>query len=447
MIVPQFDSVNLIRKVCFNEIFLKRPHALLDLCDGILYAQTRCRCAGHVSLPGGTGHGGIYAALEKGEIDGPSLARVILEATKATGKLYAIDHTNILRQRARTSPRRKRLHQGGYRKGVHETKIGWSFSVLVKLTLKEDSFTIPVSVREVLPGEDIVKGVLGQLTELVKNSKATASNPDIVLFDAGFPAARLEDMIKKAALPVRIIVRLNLRQVFYGRPEKYRGAGRPRIHGERLSLKLPAVPPDAEISFPEEAFGSLRVRAWEKMHPKTPDIGVSEGTVLLIDARHLRRGMQRSQMALWTSGGARSGENALEVGGLKLVELLTTYLRRFDIEHLFRLWKHHLGLENYHPRTPEQFVRWVQCFMIVTLEAYLSKDEVSNILLPWERRKKISPLRALRGLTGAGQYLWSPPQMPKYPAPGPRRPRGKAKSRRKTFPVWRPGGDLVSVGG
>jgi hypothetical protein len=443
MIMPQLDSINLLRQQCFNEIFLKRPHSLLDLCDGILYAQTRCRCAGHVSVPTKTGHGGVYAALSKGEIDGPNLARVILEATKEAGKLYAIDHTNILRPRARTSPRRKRLHQGGYRKGVHETKQGWSFSVLVKLTLKDDSFTIPVSVREVLPGEDIVEGVLLQLTELVANSKATKYNPDYVLFDAGFPAARLENMIKKAGLPVRLIVRLNLRQVFYGAPEAYRGAGRPRVHGEKLSLKLPALPPDAEISFPDEVFGFLRVRAWEKMHPKTPDIGVSSGTVLLIDARHLRRGMQRTQMALWCS----SAESPLGFGGLKLVELLTTYLRRFDIEHLFRLWKHHLGLENYHPRTPEQFVRWVQCFIVVTLEAYLSKDEVLNIRLPWERRKTISPLRALRGLKPSGQYLWSPPQMPKYPAPGPGRPRGKAKSRRKTFPVWRPGRDLASVGG
>jgi DDE superfamily endonuclease len=446
MMMPQFDSVNLLRQQCFNEIFLKRPHSLLALCDGILFCETRCRCAGHVSLPGSTGHGGIYAALEKGLIDGPNLARVILEATLEAGHLYALDHTNILRPRAKTSPRRKRLHQGGYKRGVHETKQGWSFSVLVKLTLKEDSFTIPVSVREVLPGEDIVEGVLLQLTELVNYSHATKHNPDYVLFDAGFPAARLENAIKKAALPIKVIVRLNLRQVFYGRPETYRGAGRPRVHGEKLSLKLPALPPDAEISFPEEVFGSLKVRAWERVHPKTPDIGVSEGTVLLIDARHLRRGMQRTQMALWTSGGARSGENALEVGGLKLVELLTTYLRRFDIEHLFRLWKHHLGLENYHPKTPEQFVRWVQCFMIVTLEAYLGKDEVSNIRLPWERRKKISPLRALRGLKPSGQYLWSPAQLPKYPAPGPRSPRGKAKGKRKTFPVWRPGRDLASVG-
>lgn len=253
----------------------------------------------------------------------------------------------------------------------------------------------------------------------------------MVLLDAGFPAARLTHATRVAGVPVTLVVRLSTRQVFYTTPGKYRGHDRPRLHGERLDVADPNVPSDGEVCYPDDVFGTTQVRVWHRVHPKTPDIGVVEGSVVRVDVDRLRRGMRRSTLVLWVSTSEFN---------LGLVNVLHLYLRRFDVEHLFRLWKHHLGMVEYHPVTPEQYTRWVQCLTITTVEVYLARDHVTCRLLPWETsRNKLSPLRALRGLSVSACTLWSPPQAPKSVPLHPGRPRGKARKRRQTYPVWRPG--------
>lgn len=157
----------------FENVFTRRRRALLAVCDGLLAATGHCRCAAHVSVPGPLGHGGVYDGLTSGEVDAAALAQIIVSHTEELGNVYVIDHTNIPRPRAKTSPGRRRLHTGGHRKGVHVTQAGWVMVTVTRVVRVEDSWSVPVLTRVIPPGEDIVAGTLQVLHELTKATGAT----------------------------------------------------------------------------------------------------------------------------------------------------------------------------------------------------------------------------------------------------------------------------------
>lgn len=434
MMLPDTETVDAFRRQVHQDVFTRRADTLLAVCDGIVNCDSRCRCLAHVSLGTRHSHHSCYDALTNGLVDDDNLLHTLEGVSRNEGRWYALDMTNVPRPRGRTCPHRMSLHTSGRTRRTHVSVVGWRTSVLARLTRDEDSWTLPLSCREVVPGEDVVEGVMVQLRQLVKASGATIFTPDVVMLDSAYPAAKLTKAVRDENLPVVLVVRLTTTQVFYGDPGVYRGRGRPRLHGNKLPVANPdhgATPPTAELSYPDEVFGQTRVRTWERMHPKTPQLGVVTGTVVRVDVEHLRRGARRSMLALWVSGPVND-----------LVEVVSQYLRRFDVEHLFRLWKHHLGLLDYHPRLPEQLVRWTQCMMVATTMAYLVRDQAHDQRLPWEKLnlKRLTPVRAVRTLSKVAYTLWVPTPPPRKgpdPSTPPPPPRGKAKRRRKTYRIWR----------
>lgn len=102
--------------------------------------------------------------------------------------------------------------------------------------------------------------------------------------------------------PVRMLVRLHSNSVFYAEPEPSspRPASRPRRHGNEFDLKDPASwpKPTGEHRCESDDYGSVRVRCWSGLHPKTRRIGerygcerapVVQGTVALVEVGKLPR--------------------------------------------------------------------------------------------------------------------------------------------------------------
>jgi hypothetical protein len=97
--------------------------------------------------------------------------------------------------------------------------------------------------------------------------------------DAGYDPVKLQRALE--GHPVRILVRLHSNRVFYAVPEEIepRPVGRPRRHGERFDLKDPATwpRPAREYRCESDDYGSVRVRCWAGLHPKTRRIGERYG--------------------------------------------------------------------------------------------------------------------------------------------------------------------------
>ena len=108
-------------------------------------------------------------------------------------------------------------------------------------------------------------------------------------------------------------MRLYSGRVFYADPEPpaKRPVGRAHLHGEKFDLKDPKTWPEPtrEHRCLTADYGSVRVRAWTGLHPKTrkakerygsESAVVVKSTVVLVEVQRLPRGERRRKpKALW----------------------------------------------------------------------------------------------------------------------------------------------------
>ncbi len=117
----------------------------------------------------------------------------------------------------------------------------------------------------------------------------------LFVFDAGYDPVRLQQSLEGCC--TQILVRLNSGRTFYFDPEpppKKRPVGRPSRHGEKFDLKDPGSwpKPTHEHYCLTDSYGSVRVRAWSGLHPKTrkakerygsESACVAKGTIILVE--------------------------------------------------------------------------------------------------------------------------------------------------------------------
>jgi hypothetical protein len=239
---------------------------------------------------------------------------------------------------------------------------------------------VPVDARRVKPHEDANDVAAEQVQDFAGRLPRQSQTP-LFVFDAGYDPVRLQLELQGCA--AQILVRLNSGRVFYFDPEPppRRHVGHPRTHGEKFDLKEPGSWPEPthEHYCLTDSYGSVRVRAWSSLHPKTrkakerygsKSACVVKGTVVLVEVGHLPQGERRREpkaLRLWWNG---EGEPDLDL-------LWRAYTRRFDVEHAVKFLKGALGWSTLRVRHPEQADR----------------------RLPWERplpARKLTPYRVLR---------------------------------------------------
>jgi hypothetical protein len=103
------------------------------------------------------------------------------------------------------------------------------------------------------------------------------------------------------------------------------------------------------------------------------------------------------------------------------------FLRRFDIEHAFRLFKQTLGWTCPKIRTPQAADRWTWMIVAVYTQLRLARPLAADLRRPWEKPvspQRLSPARVRRGFRHLRVKTPSPAQAPKPSRPGPGRPPG-----------------------
>jgi hypothetical protein len=108
-------------------------------------------------------------------------------------------------------------------------------------------------------------------------------------------------------------------------------------------------------------YGHAQAQAWDRLHPRLTHRGpwldhdgelpLMEGTVIRLQVEYLPADRDPKPVWLWSS---------LTDPTAELVDLLwQVFLRRFDLEHTFRLFKQTLGWTRPKLRDPESADRWV----------------------------------------------------------------------------------------
>ena len=433
-------------RVDFHDCLTARGDELFELADAVLCADGPVRTLAGLSLAPEhrRGHGALYDAVNCGRIDIARLRRSLAGLPlprAADGRLMlAVDVSNWLRPGAVTSPRRLFCRVYGRGKGQAQMIPGWPYSVIAALEPGRTSWTAVLDAIRLGPDDDEAEVTAAQVRDVVARLVAAGhwreeDPPILVIFDAGYDVTRLAYLL--ADLPVELPGRLRSdRVMLLPAPPRPPGPGRPRKHGGELALADPGTWPAPQVttSTLTSRYGTAVAAAWQRVHPRLThraawldhdgDLPVIEGTLIRLQVDHLPGDRDPRPVWLWYS---RAGAAACAVD-----RAWQAFLRRFDLEHTFRLFKQVLGWTAPKIRDPAAADRWTWLIIACHAQLRLARPLAADLRRPWERPARpgrLTPARVRRGFRNIRAKAAQPAGAPKPGKPGPGRPPG-SKNRR-----------------
>ncbi len=416
--------------------------AAFELTDAVLCAPAPVSSVPTLSLEPvfRRSHGSLYKALARGRVDAEQVHDLLAENRPPDWPLvFAVDASTWARCDAETSPERGYYYSAAKHSAGKPIVAGWSYQWITQLGWANDSWTAPMDARRIAPTENTVAVTTGQVRDLLARLGTTATTPMFV-FDAGYdPIALTHELADVAAT---VVVRIREDRVFHTDPTPPAPGtrGRPRRHGQRVKLTDPDTwpAPDHQSVATDDRYGTVTLTAWHGLHPKLGRRGhwanhqeppIVKGTVIRVQVQHLPKPTSRTKKTLW-----------LWVAGPEpnLDTAWRAYLRRFDIEHTFRLDKNTLGWTTPSVCTPEQADRWTWLVVAAYTQLRLARPIVEDLRLPWERQRKpgrLTPARVRRGFRRLAANLGTPASPPKSSSPGPGRPKATRREPRTRYPA------------
>ncbi|GGV09009.1 hypothetical protein GCM10010260_53800 [Streptomyces filipinensis] len=282
------------------------------------------------------------------------------------------------------------------------------------------------------------------IVDLIEMDRWHSGDRDIlIVFDAGYDAPRMAHLLD--GLPVEVLGRMHSDRVMR-RPTPslkeyapcYPQGGRPPKRGKEFRFAKPDTwgEPDATTTQVTDRYGTARAMAWGRIHPSlttrsawidhTGELPIIEGTLIRLQVDRLPGGHDPLPLWLWSSATGLIGED-VDVRW-------QAFLRRFDIEHLFRLMKQTLGWTRPKLRTPEAGDRWSWMIIAAHTQLQLLRWAAADLRRPWEKPAepgRLTPARVRRGFRNLRPRLHCPARAPRPSTPGPGRPLG-SKNRRPT---------------
>ncbi|MDX2565414.1 transposase, partial [Streptomyces sp. TX20-6-3] len=185
-------------------------------------------------------------------------------------------------------------------------------------------------------------------------------------------------------------------------------------------------------------YGTAVAASWDRLHPLLSrrsawadypegDLPAIEGTVVRLRVDHLPGDRDPKPVWLWWS---RISATATDVD-----RLWQSFLRRFDLEHTFRMIKQTLGWTRPKLRTPEAADRWTWLVITAHTQLRLARPLAEDLRRPWERSARpgrLTPARVRRGFRHLHGTTPQPAGALKPGTAGPGRPAG---SKNKTDTV------------
>jgi hypothetical protein len=428
------------------ECLTARCDELFELADALLCADGPVKTLVGLSLAPEhrRGHGALYDGVNQGRIDIRRLRRMLTGLPRAAdGRIVlAVNVSPWLRPGAATSPDRLFCHVHGRGKGQAQMIPGWPYSVVAALESGRTSWTAVLDAVRLGPGDEVTEVTAAQVRDVVARLAEAGhwreGDPDIlIVFDAGYDITRLAFLL--AGLPVELLERLRSDRVLYfpAPPGRADGKpGRPPRHGQEFWLADEATWPGPALTTANQTarYGTARASSWERLHPKLERRGawaghhgnppVMEGILIRLAVDHLPGDRNPKPVWLWSS---RIGARPADVD-----RCWQAFLRRFDLEHTFRLFKQVLGWTTPKLRDPAAADRWTWLIIAAHTQLRLARPLTTDLRRPWERHAppaRLTPARVRRGFRRIRATTPCPAGAPKPGRPGPGRPPG-SKNRR-----------------
>ncbi len=313
---------------------------------------------------------------------------------------------------------------------------GWPYSVIAALESGRTSWTAVLDAVRLGPGDDETAVTAAQVRDVVTRLIAAGHWREgdlgiLVVSGAGYDVTRLSFLL--ADLPVDLLGRLRSDRVLWlpAPPRQPATMGRPRKHGGELALADPASWPAPQVttSTVTSRYGIAVAAAWDRVHPRLTHraawldhdggLPVIEGTLIRLRVDHLPGDRDPKPVWLWSSATSATPD--------AVDRLWQAFLRRFDLEHTFRLFKQVLGWTVPKIRDPAAADRWTWLIITCHAQLRLARPLADDLRLPWERPAppgRLTPARVRRGFRNIRATAAQPAGAPKPGKPGPGRPPG-----------------------
>jgi len=388
------------------------------------------------------GHGALYDGLNCGRVEVGRLRRALAGLAlprAADGRIVlAVDVSPWLRPDAPTSPQRLFCHTYGRGRGPAQMIPGWPYSVVAALETGRTSWTALLDAVRLGPGQDATAVTAMQVREVIARLRAAGQHQDgdpdiLVVFDAGYDVCRLAFLL--AELPVELLGRLRSDRVLcFPAPDRDAATvGRPPRHGAAFALAHAgtedAPAPVVATTTDTTRYGTARAQAWDRLHPRLArrgawadhqgELPIIAGTLIQLQVTRLPGHQAPKPLWLWCS---RTDATAAEVD-----RCWQAFLRRFDLEHTFRLLKQTLGWTRPKIRDPNAGDRWTWLIITAYTQLRLARTLTRDLRRPWERPtppERLTPARVRRGFRHLRATTPLPASAPKPTHAGPGRPLG-----------------------
>ncbi|MEV4117230.1 NF041680 family putative transposase [Nonomuraea sp. NPDC049695] len=440
------DELSHFRRL-FYECLSSRGDELFELVDAVLCADGPVTSLVDLTLTAEhrRGHGTLYDGLNHGRLQIGRFRRALvglpLPRTAGDRLVLAVDVSPWLRPDAATSAGRSFCHTYGRSKDQHLMIPGWPYSVIAALETGRTSWTAVLDAVRLEAEADVAAVTAAQVRDLViRLIEARQWRPgeaDILLvFDAGYDLPRLAFLL--ADLPVEVLGRLRSDRVLR-RPAPSRrehclanpAGGRPPKHGGEFRFADPATwhTPDQATSTQTTRYGTAIATAWDRLHHRLTrraawidhdgELPIIEGTLIRLTVQRLPGDASPKPVWLWSS--------ATGLPAAQIDLLWQAFLRRFDLEHTFRLWKQTLGWTAPKIRNPQAADLWTWLIIAAYTQLRLARHLVEDLRRPWEKPAppgRLTPARVRRGFRNIRPAIPCPARAPKPSKPGPGRPPG-----------------------
>ncbi len=383
--------------------------ALFDLMDAVLVNRSVSSFAElSVSPVFRRGWSSAYAAIADSQPPRRELLKLYAQHLPSVQPVVlAGDHTAWPRPYAVTLKDRTYEHQAQPMSGSKPVTVGQGYSTLAWIPEAQGSWALPLLHERISSFESPIRKATAQLEAVCEQ----ISTRPLSLWDAEYGCAPF--LIQTAAIACDKLIRVRPNRVLYAAPPEYSGKGRPRKHGAKFTLNEAQTwwQPEQSLEVESDSLGPVRLQLWQNLHfyqsPAHP--------MHLI--RVERRGNGLLRRPLWLIWVGQSLPD--------LNDLWQRYLRRFAVDHWYRLIKQRLHWSLPRFATPEQSQRWSDLMPVLSWQLWLARPLVLQTPLPWQKHLPVpSPGRVADSFAPLLVRIGSP-------APDPK-PRGKSTG-------WLPG--------
>ncbi len=160
--------------------------------------------------------------------------------------------------------------------------------------------------------------------------------------------------------------------------------------------------PEVTTTTTTRLYGPATARSWDRLHPRLTHrsawageiwpLPVIEGTVIRLEVARLPSGAIPRPVWLWYSG--------VDLHAADVDRLWHAFLRRFDIEHTFRMLKQTLGWTCPKIREPAAADTWTWLILAAYTQLRLARPLAADLRRPWEKAPppgRLTPARVRRG--------------------------------------------------